>query len=1705
MGALASTEFELVEQLHDGRQTRAFRARRVVDGRAVVLKVLSEEGAPASAIPQYRREYEITRSLEGIEGVVRFHDLIDVQGALMIVEEDIGGASLDRELKRGRPGLRRLLELAIRVARALEGIHRCGVVHKDINPANIVWNSDSDELRIIDFGIASKLGQEHQEFLSPAQMEGTLAYTSPEQTGRINRAVDARSDLYSFGVTLYELFTGVLPFPAREGIEQVHSHIAVAPTPPERVNPAVPPGLSRVIMRLLEKMADDRYQSAAGVEHDLRRCHEQLLATGTIEPFEPGEADVPIRFHLPQRLYGRDAEVASILAAFDRVAGGAAEMLLVAGSSGVGKSVLVHEVHKPLTARRGNFVSGKFDQYQRDVPFHAWTQAFQELCNQLLCEDEASLGRWRARILAAVGQLGRVLTSVVPSIELIIGEQPNVPPLSGEQALNRLGYVFGNFINAMGVAEHPLVVFIDDWQWADSGSLALLRSVMGSGESDHLLVIGAYRDGEVGEDHPFARCMDELRRAGAEIGLLHVANLREEDVHHLVADALTGARALPELARLIHDRTQGNAFFVVQLLTDLHDKGAISFDTENTCWRWDRALIEAARVADNVVDLMAERIGGLAPPSRRAVIHAACIGDRFRLATLARVLGQAPHVVAEDLEQVLQEGMVAPVGSSYRLAAQESNTLPVVYQFVHDRVRQAAYGLLAPDTRTRAHYSIARLWVGEMSAEEQEGNIFELANQYNAARALVTSGDERDELLRINLRAGKRAKQAADYATALNYFAVALDLRSERCWDEHREQTSALLLLACEVAFLSKDYTAMEGWLAEYLAHVDTSLERVSGLRIRVQARVAQNQLSEAVAVALQALHLLGCALPRAPGKMRVLGGLIQTRLALRRKPISALRELPEMTDPNRLARMDLLGLMLPPAYWTSPNLLALTVFRMVTETLQHGYSPNAGYGLSWWGITECALLGNIPAGAAFGEFAIELARERRLNLQQPLFFEGWIIHKTTHALREALPLLQQACSVALEKGDFEYASYARNNHAQMRLHCGTPLAELVPEMERAHRELLRYQVGSSQYWHDIWWQTALNFVSAPDPVDVLAGQAYDEAESLPQHLRENDHSTLFLLYTAKLMLALHFGRTEAAMAHARAARISSPAGVGMHALALFHFYESLALIADAGSRGVALDRETCGRLARNQKLLAHAAKYAPMNYRHHWLLVEAERLRMDNKPDQAMRHYEQAMELARDNRFGHEEALAHELAARFHFGIKREGLATYYLRQALHLYERWGSVGKVARLRTEFPMRLVAVPGVGAGTVHTTVHASSRAASSQGGGAFDVEAVVLASQAISGEIVIDRLVESLLKLVIEHSGAQKAVLILQHEAGLRIEASGVAGDVIKVHLGPTPFDERDNLPVPRTIVQYVARTQRSVVIDDVRGESRFSADSYFLRHRPLSVLCEPILRQGVLAGMLYLENDLVAGVFTKGRLELLRVLSAQAAISLQNALLYGSLEQKVDERTRKLQESLQIQEQLNAELQASGDKLEAALAQLREASHLLEERANTDGLTTLANRRYFGERLEYELGRCAREHQPLALIMCDLDNFKRYNDLYGHVAGDECLRRTASALKALFGRTTDLVARYGGEEFVVLLPATDAAEVVRMGERMRQAIADLAMPHSTNASFGIVTLSVGCHALVPSLTTSAESIIDAADRALYRAKNEGRNCLVSV
>ncbi len=1709
MSAIAN--YQILEKLYESHHSKVCRAVSQENGEKVILKFLNKDFPTAKELSKFRREYKVTQQLQDVDGVIDVHKLITLENSLVMVEEDIGGESLASQLDSISGDLEKGLGLALRICRILGKIHENNIVHKDINPTNIIWNPATDELKIIDFGISSLLAHEYHEFQNPSQLEGSLFYISPEQTGRVNRLLDYRSDLYSLGVMLYEMLTGSLPFKGKDNIEWVHAHIALSPPNPRELNPQIPPALSQIVLKLLAKIADQRYQSCAGLEYDLERCIQQIEDKQS-DLFTLGEKDHSLHFQIPQKLYGREKEIRTILDAFDRTAHGNAELLLVSGFSGIGKSALVNEVHLPLTKQQGYFVDGKFDQYQRDVPFYAWIQALEEFISLLLKEDDRALAKWKSLIQNALGNIGKVITDLLPSLELIIGTQPDIPRLTGEQALNRFSYAFKEFIKAIATAHHPLVIFIDDWQWADSASMTLLKFLMSDQEINHLLLIGAYRDNEVDTTHPFKLTLDEIEHYPARITDIQLQNLQREDVHALVSDALLNPPGVDTLVDLVFEKTQGNAFFLIQFLTNLYKDSLIHFDSELDCWMWKQAEVETKDITDNVVVLMAAKIRQFPEDTQNALKFGACIGSRFDLATLAILMNLAPSEAAAHLEVPLREGIIKPLDLNYRYASVNDEAGDISYQFIHDRVQQAAYGLIDAKQRETVHLEIAYAMLDKLSEADQNKYIFNIVNHFNIGKVRIKDAQQRAIVAKLNIDAGIKAKCSTAYAPALHYFMQAFELLGSKSWQDDHAQSAELHLLAAEVGFLTKRYDDMENWLDAYLANVTTPLERIRSHEIRLQAYTAQNRLDDAVDVSLEALALLGIHLPKKPNQLQVLGKLLKTKKALKGKSFEDLYALPPMKDPHKLAAMNLLGLTIPPAYWSSPDLVALIVFQMTQESVAHGYSSISGYGFSWWGITQCALLGNIDDGYAFGEFGVKLAKARNLNLQQPVFFFGWIIRQFKHHISESIDILSQAYQMSLEKGDFEYASYSLNNIMQAHFHCAKPLNKLLPKMTQAHRDLETFQVGSSLFWHDVWWQTALNFSEDNADPSCLEGSAYRESRALSQHLKVNDVSTLFLLYCAKLMLCVYFRDTENGFEFARKAREYLKGGAGMFAYILFHYYESLILLAYADARPGSLHARLLYRVKRNQKKLKNWAKHAPDNHLHRWNLVQAELCRVTGKrrqglADKALTYYETAIDLAKTQGFVQDQALAYELATDYFHHRNQQRLTLIYLRQADYLYSHWGASNKVAHLKTHYHRLYPLIAQEKTPRLHdsrTTTHpltTKGTATSQPQALDLDISSIVKASQVISGEIVFDELIKTLLTIAVENAGAQKGVLLNIQEDEINIEAvARIEHDEIRVDIASESSDSITNMAVPESIIQYVNRRQEALVIDNAGSDSRFAQDTYISTNAITSVLCDPIVLQGRVVGIVYLENNLAEGVFTPERLEVIKILNAQAAISMENARNYQQLEDKVAERTQKLEAALNTQERLNEQLLNSSVELKEAHTRLHEANLQLKKQANTDGLTELANRRFFDERLDYEINRCGRESQSLAVLMCDIDNFKSFNDDYGHVEGDDCLKRVAMQFNEIFHRATDLPARYGGEEFAVILPATTTDEATEIAEQLRAAVEDMAIPHKNNNGFDTVTISVGCYACVPTAEQSAQVMIDRADKALYQAKKQGRN-----
>ena len=1690
-------DFEIREKLYESHHTQVLRAIRTRDQSRVILKTPVAKYPSPDELSRYRREYEILNSLRDLPGIINVYDLVPSQHSLLLVEEDCGDRPLTQTIKSSEFDAAHYLEIAVKLAHVLGELHQRGIIHKDVNPANILWCKERRELKLIDFSISSLLSQEYHDFQSPGQLEGTYAYLSPEQTGRVNRPLDYRSDLYSFGITLYQMFTGALPFSGDQGIEFVHAHIALQAAPPHEVNDAVPVAVSRIIMKLISKMADDRYQSAWGAKHDLQCCLRQLQETDCIETFELGQQDHSPILRIPQRLYGRESEIDSIIAAFDRVGQGRAELVLVSGYSGTGKSALVHEVHKPLTEKRGLYVAGKFDQYQRGVPFYAWRQAIEEFAFLLLKEDETSIGRWRSKILSGLGNVGKVITDFAPSLELVIGEQPAVPELSGEQALNRFNYAFQAFIKAVSTKDHPLVIFIDDWQWADAASINLLKLLMGETDNHYLMIICAWRDNEVDGAHPFSVVLNEIEQSSAVVSAIKLGNLKPPHVRDFICDALNCPVAVDELVELVYDKTRGNAFFLIQFLKNLYQDSLLHFDSARRRWHWELSEIQSRNITANVVELMAMAIGRLEPATREALQFAACIGNRFELGILSLILKKPACATAGMLESALREGVIRPLGGNYQLASYREDAAGVAYQFIHDQVQQAAYSLIEPQNRTQAHMEIALTILNTLDEHEQYVRIFEIANHVNVAAERFTSDEQKRLLLKLNLQAGKRAKETTAYTPALRYFKTAISHLPEDCWERDRKFVIELYLLAAETAFLTKQYEDMERWLEEILNYADTPLLRASVYEIRLQSYISQNRLNDAVDASLYALRLLGVTLPSRPNSVQVLVNLLKTKWVLRGKSFGDLLNLPKMEDPVRLKVMSLLGVTIPPAYWTSQELVALIVFQMLQESVAHGHSPNTGYAFSWWGITLGGILDNLHAGYEFGDFGVRIAQEHGLNLQRPMFFQGWITRQFIHPIKESIPILFESYSLALEKGDFEYASYALNNYQQAKFHSGAPLPKLLEEMSESHRQLENFKVGSSLYWHNIWWQAALNFHAQADEPTVLEGEGYRESVSLQQHIEVQDASTLFLLYTAKLMLSVFFGEDGRSLKYAQQARNYLKGGAGMYAFVLFHLYESIALLRNLSGVSPLTRHKRLRVVKANLKRLRRWAQHSPANHRHRWHLVMAEYCQSIGRAGRAAQHYERAIDAALNNGFRHDEAFCCECAGRFYTDCGQQRVGSYYYRLALTGYQGWGAEAKanqLAQWAEKHPRTAAMEASITTG--NTTVFVSSNSTSDM---ELDLTTLMKVYRSISSVIVREDLIKTLLDNVIENAGAQKAILVLHKQDGLYVEAMGEAGSDKITLMKSLPVEKaQDHLPV--SMLYYVERSQQPLVLDNASQSPGFSQDPYISVHKPLSLLCEPILHQGKLTGILYLENALTQGVFTPQRMELLHLLVAQAAISIENSSLYAELEEKVTERTVELQDALEMQKHLNTELSEKSLKLDEAYAELREVNDQLQHQANTDALTGLANRRYFNKLLAHEYRRSIRGRQPLSVLMSDLDNFKAFNDHYGHLEGDDCLKAIADVFKQVFGRSTDVVARYGGEEIIVVLPDTDAEEAASLAETLRNSVETLRLPHAGNGSFEVVTISIGAVSLIPDITESVDSITQKADKALYQAKEQGRN-----
>jgi PAS domain S-box-containing protein len=1418
-------------------------------------------------------------------------ELVEFRRQPALLMEDPGGEFLDGLIGRLTevPGF---LRLAIGIATALGSLHGRGLVHKDVKPANLLVNAVTGEAWLTGFGLTSSLPRHRQAPEPPEVIAGTLAYMAPEQTGRMNRSVDARSDLYSLGVTFYEMLVGALPFAASNPMEWVHCHIARLPTPPKARVSEIPEPLSAIVMKLLAKAPEERYQTVAGVEADLRRCLAAWESFGEIEAFPLGLHDVPGQLLIPEKLYGREREIESLLAAFERVASeGVTELVLVSGYAGVGKSSVVNELHRSLVPSRGLFASGKFDQLKGDIPYATLAQAFQKLVRQILMQNNAEVTHWREALREALGPNGQLMVNLIPELQFIIGEQPSVAELPPQDAQNRFQMVFRRFLGVFARAEHPLALFLDDLQWLDSATLHLVKHLISHDDVRHVLLIGAYRDNEVNPSHPLLRTLAEISETGARVRQIAVAHLGSDDVARLVADAL---RCRPEevqtLAQLVSEKTGGNPFFASQFIADLAEEGLLAFEPEAAAWRWDLARIRAKGYTDQVVELMVTKLSRLPEITQESLKQLACLGNSAGTATLSLIYGEGEEGLHTALREAVRLGLVFRSDDTYR--------------FVHDRVQEAAYALIPDSERGAKHLRIGRLLSTRTAEEAMEEKVFEIVNQFNRGSSLIADGDEKAALVRLNILAGSRAKGAIAHSSADNYFGQAVALLPPDAWVRNYQQTFELYLAFSECEYLVGNFAAADALFDLILRQSASDLDRARVFSLRMRLYQVAGKYDDGVAVALDALRLFGVTFPQTDQDLQaaVATEFQDITVNLAGRAIGDLLDAPAATNPEVRAIINLLVEAAPCSYIGRPKLFPLITLKAVNSSLRSGNTDQSSFAYAVYAVMLVSVVGDIPSAFQFSEMSLRL-NEKFDNSR----LTGTLLHLHADHINfwrrpfaTGLPILEQAFLACLEVGDLVYAGFLAFESVWQVIETGALLDEVLvlaaksaAFARQSHNDPIYQTIRiEQQFVASLQGRT-----SAPFELDE---SGFDEAACLESIVKATFGCGIFFYHAMKQILAFLDGRHAEALDFAARAEPTLGAAMSMPIEATYHFFHALTLT--ALYPGMPSDQQLAAARTLEVKLqkLKLWADNCPENFANREALVRAEVARIEDRSLEAMQLYEQAIQSAREHGFAQNEGLANELAARFYTGRGFETIADTYLRKARSCYLRWGASGKVAQLDLTHPqLREKAPPPVAKATIGTKVEQ------------LDLAMVVKTSQAVSGEIVLGKLIEKLMKIAVEHVGAGRGLLVLLRDDELRIEAEATTGrDDVEVTVRQMVVTSTE---LPESILNYVIRTRESVVLDDASDSNLYSEDAYVRRKRPRSVLCLPIVKQTKLVGALYLENNLTPRAFTSDRVAVLDLLASQAAISLENARLYAELEQENLER-KQAEDELRRSEGLLAE-----------------------------------------------------------------------------------------------------------------------------------------------------------------------------------------------
>ena len=1513
---LTINDINLLDELYQSEDSIVFKGYETANHQNVIVKILKDDFPSINLIAQFNEEYNITNkyNLQNIRKVISKRK---IQNKHILILEYIDGVTIQEHIKDKPIDIINFLKLAIRFAEVLVEIHQAGIIHKDINPKNMMITTDN-KIKIIDFGVATSVKRELQSPSNLYILEGTLAYMSPEQTGRMNRSVDYRSDLYSLGVTFYEMLTGQLPFPSNDAMELVHCHIAKYAKPVDEIRKDIPKALSNIVAKLMEKNAENRYQSAYGLQMDLANCLKQWQTKRAINLEKLASQDVYNIFHIPEKLYGRQAEIDQLLTIFNRTTQGSKEMVLVSGRSGIGKTSLVNEIHKPMTEKNAYFIKGKFEQYQRDLPYSAVIQAFNDLASQILAEPLEKLEIWKEEILASVGENGQVLLDVLPKFELIIGKQNTVIELAPSERQNRFNNVFQAFIRDICKPEHPIILFIDDWQWADMASLNLLKLLMTDTQSHALLVIGAYRDNEVDASHPFALTLEDIKKINGAIQNIVLNPLSKEVVNQLVAETLhTSAEEVESLAELIYKKTNGSPFFVNQFLGELYERNYLNFDAEQRCWLWDFEQIQELKSTDNVVELLVNKIQRFNPNTQNVLQLGACIGNNFPLKVLSYINDKDQITTLNELKEAIEEGVIFPIRGNMHAVDEHTVDADVYFKFLHDNVEQAAYSMITQTLRQETQLRIGRMVQQKSTETYIEEFLFDITNYFNAGRFFIFDEKEKQEVAHFNIRAAKKAKDAAAYKSALKYLDIAEEILGEEIWAIDYQTAYHLHKEKGENYFLIGEFAKSDTYLNVALEKATDVFDKVDVLQIKMMQLSAQGLFHDGVRIVIEAVALLGEELPKledVAGIQKATGDVIGFIFqAMESRTIESIYDLPEVQDKAIRKIQELLVISLDLVAMGVPDLLALFSGQIVKLVLQHGLTDMVAFGFSFWGVVMAGGFKKYAEAYKYAELAMKIEQSKLPNkrIKAKLYTLGGYSTAYAHHIRRSAEVEMEGYYAGLESGDMVYSCYTMAIGPRFTVLLDLEEAQQIWEKALAFLKPL----SIPSYWIGACSAAFVKLMRSPladENPYLFAIDEFHEKIIYEANLEQVAPLVYALFKRYKTLTYLIYEEYDLGLTEVLQRQPLIVALGGLDPIFKVDFHLAAAFIVAECYENAAEDKkaEYLAIVEESITEIGLQAAVCAINFHASYLAAQAIKARLLNQYSEAMDLFDEAIAMAQKHEIPQHEALITEAAARFYVARKKTEIAKLYYQKAHQAYTIWGAQSKTAHLEDQYSTFITRKTNKNMQTKHNTtkesmyyiaknINTNLYTKTKNGVSSLDFTSITKASQAISGEIRTEYLLSKMIDILIENAGAERGVLLQENEKQhLVVNAEGYA-DTAEIQLmQATPVEKAD---LPLSIIRYVERTKETLVLDDAGKDRRFIQDAYVIAKKSKSIYCSPITIHGKVKAILYLENHLSSHVFDEQNAQTLGILSGQIAISLENSSLYTNLEQKVEERTKEL------------------------------------------------------------------------------------------------------------------------------------------------------------------------------------------------------------